>query len=90
MTSGGLGNLSAVLAIVGVALLIWIGLRLIQGRKKSRLEQLVQDYRKRSGLPAHLAADSLDAQVDRLRKKNPGQTLEWYVERVLRDLDRDR
>ena len=85
-----LNTLGAIIALVATALLIALVVLLIRGRKKSRLEELVADYRRRTGLPARQAADSLDAQVDRLRKKNPGQTLEWYVERVLKDLDRDR
>lgn len=82
--------MTELLAIAGSAALIALVLRLVLGRPRSTLEQLVVEYRKRTGLPAHLAADSLDAQVERLRKRTPGKTLEWYVRRALQELEKDR
>jgi hypothetical protein len=36
------------------------------------------------------AAEILDRQIELLRKKHPGRTLEWYIEKAIYDLQRDR
>lgn len=81
--------MTAVLSFAGALALLGGLLWLILRRRQPKLAELVVEYKRRTGLPPHLAADSLDAQVERLKKRTPGKTLDWYVARALEELERD-
>jgi len=82
------------LGIIIVALIILIAIIYIlwnqnrQGLGKSN--KLRQQARKM----LHAAPDAADEIVDRqlraLQKRHPGQTEEWYLEKIIYDLERDR
>jgi hypothetical protein len=47
-------------------------------------------FRSLANLADHEADEILDRQVARLKKKFPGRKSEWYLEKAIYDLERDR
>jgi hypothetical protein len=59
-------------------------------RAARRLRRLEERYFRRVHLPRHLAQESLQRHVARLRERQPGRGPAWYAAQVLADLERDR
>ena len=51
---------------------------------------LRNEYIKLHGDSRMAASEILDRQIALLRKKHPDRTLEWYIEKAIYDLQRDR
>ncbi len=76
-------TLIAVLVLVG----LWLTINKVRG---SREPDLRRELRSRLRLPPHMAESVIDDYVDRLRKKHPGRTEQWYLEKAAYDLLRVR
>ena len=88
-----------------IAILIIIGLYLIWKQKifkqntgfrmgpdigeKFKNKKLRQLYRQKAKLPPHRAEEIINLHIKKLEEKNPGRTEEWYLEKMLYDLERD-
>jgi hypothetical protein len=59
-------------------------------RAARRLLRLEERYFRKVHLPRHLAQESLQRHVARLRERHPGRGPAWYAAQVLADLERDR
>ncbi len=59
----------------------------LRGPSQSRLYKELQ---KQLHLPPDQAEEYIDDFVERMRQKYPGHTREWYLEKILFDLKRDR
>jgi hypothetical protein len=59
-------------------------------RAARRLLRLEERYFRRVHLPRHLAQESLQRHLARLRERHPGRAPAWYAAQVLADLERDR
>lgn len=77
--------------LIGIILIVIIGLFFyLWGRKPRRITELKKKYYKLSNMPPHIAEDTLNRQIESLKKKHPDRPLEWYLEKVIFDLERDR
>ncbi len=61
----------------------------IQKGPESRIEQLRRQYARRAKLPSHRVDGVIDQLISKHRQKNPGHSDEWYLEKMLYDLERD-
>ena len=61
-----------------------------QKRKRPKASALRKEYSRRAGLPQTTADEHIDAYIKRLQQKHPGRSEEWYLEKMLFDLERDR
>lgn len=60
------------------------------GGRNSRVAQLRREYERLTGLPSGEAYESLERQLERWVERRPGKSMEFYLEAVIRDLQRDR
>ncbi len=51
---------------------------------------LRQDARRLFNIEHDAADEIIDRQIEVLKKNHPGHTEEWYLEKVIYDLERDR
>jgi len=58
------------------------------GRGKSR--SLRQQAHNQLKLPPEQADQTIDRQIDRLKERFPNRSEEWYLEKIIYDLERDR
>ena len=56
----------------------------------SRAAALRREYRRKANLPAENAEEHINRYIQRLQEKSPGHDEEWYLEKMLYDLERDR
>ncbi len=43
-----------------------------------------------SSQPPHIAEETLKEEIKRLRKKHPGRGANWYLEKIVYDMQKDR
>lgn len=77
-----------VLAII--AALVCLVLRRLRGRSFARIDSMREQYRSMLRMPDHMADEVIAAHLSRLRIKHPNRSEEWYFEKMLYDLQRDR
>ncbi len=73
-----------ILAIIA-ALVYWF-------RKKpsSGVSQLHSECRRQLKMPPAEADEVIERYISRLQERHPGKSREWYLEKILYDLERDR
>ncbi len=77
--------------IIGAVLLLaWYLGRKKRVKKTGKVRLLRQEYGRKAGLPASTADKYIDDYISRLKEKHPGRSEEWYLEKMLFDLERDR
>ena len=59
-------------------------------RTARRLLDLEERYFRKVQMPRHIAQQSLQRHLARLRERHPGRGPAWYVAQVIADLERDR
>lgn len=77
-----------ILIVIAALLIVWQ-----KRRKKSTVSgksDLFQKYCQKMRLPPDKAREQLDAHIQRLQVKYPGRSEEWYLDKILYDLERDR
>lgn len=55
-----------------------------------RIRKLKRQYIQLHGFSESEAEKALDRQLVQLKSKRPGQTEEWYMEKIIYDLQKDR
>jgi len=79
------------LIIIGAVLLLaWYLGRRKRGNKTGKVNLLRKEYGRKAGLPTSSADKYIDEYIRRLKEKHPGRSEEWYLEKMLFDLERDR
>jgi len=80
------------LIIIAVAvILIILYFYLIRNRKGGgKLHALWQECRRKLRLPPKIADETIQRYIDSLKESHPNHTEEWYMEKIIYDLDRDR
>ncbi|MGD0153090.1 MAG: hypothetical protein ABSC17_04900 [Thermacetogeniaceae bacterium] len=63
---------------------------LISLRNRREVARLKQRYRKLTFASPKLADEALRLQIVRLKNMAPGRSEQWYLERVIRELERGR
>ncbi len=43
-----------------------------------------------SSQPPNIAQETLNEEIKRLRKKHPGRGINWYLEKIIYDMQKDR
>ncbi|HNX29872.1 MAG TPA: hypothetical protein PKN87_10765 [Syntrophomonadaceae bacterium] len=55
-----------------------------------KIKRLKKEYKMLYGSSGMDAEQSLQRQMARLKNKQPGRSEEWYLEKIIYDLERDR
>ncbi len=80
--------------IAGIIVVVFLLLRSLLlkkgGQKRSNIKQLYSECQKKLRLPPDKADTYINEHITRLKEKYPGQSEEWYLEKILIDLERDR
>lgn len=84
--------MNQVLFILAVAIVLYIlyfyriGSRKGVGKQRS----LWQECRRKLRLPLKVADETIERFIKSLKESHPNHTEEWYLEKIIYDLDRDR
>ena len=62
----------------------------LRGRATDSAAALKRRYRQLVGLPVEEANKALRQQLKAVRKRYPGHSDQWYLEKIIYDLERDR
>ncbi len=83
----GIATILIVLAIAAAAVSL-----IIRRYRENRgyTARLRERYKKMLRMPDTMAEQVIEDQLARLRERNPGQSTEWYLEKLIYDLERDR
>lgn len=88
------GALIAIIILVIVVFLLFKRTDLFQqgsiGGVKSKEKNIRAECRELLKMPPEEADKVIDRLVEKQREKNPGQTEEWYLDKVLFDLQKDK
>lgn len=63
---------------------------LVRKHRSMKVRSLRRECQKQLRLPEKAAQETVDEFIKRLEKKYPGKKEEWYLEKILYDLSRDR
>ncbi|NLY11100.1 MAG: hypothetical protein GX020_05375 [Firmicutes bacterium] len=72
---------------VAAAIALWLGYSRLG---KSKVQGLEAEYRRRLRLSEKEATEVIERQLASLKEKFPDRSYEWYLEKMIFDLDRDR
>ena len=61
-----------------------------KGKGRGRIPALRQEARQLLHTNTESADNIIDRQIKLLQEKHPGRTEEWYLEKIIYDLERDR
>ena len=83
-------NQALIILAVAVVLIIlyFYQIRSRKGEEKQRA--LWQECRRKLRLPLKLADETIERYIESLKESHPNHTEEWYLEKIIYDLDRDR
>jgi cytochrome c-type biogenesis protein CcmH/NrfG len=84
-----MNQLSLILIIIIVLAVIYIYVTRF-GKKQGKRGALWQDIRRQLRLPPKLADETIERHITRLKKHHPNRSEEWYLEKIIYDLERDR
>ena len=82
--------LAVVLIIVIVAVVFFLRSRGAGLAGRGKAGGLRQEARRQLKLPPDQADQTIDRQIERLKERYPGRSEEWYLEKIIYDLERDR
>ena len=84
-----MNQLILILIIIFVLAVIFIyAIRNKKGTGKQR--DLWQECRRQLRLPPKIGDDTIRRHIKRLKERHPNRSEEWYLEKILYDLERDR
>ncbi len=81
-------GLLIVVALLAIALLYYYLSRRRQDSNKAGT--LRKELRRRLNLPPAEAEDTIERHIKSLEGRFPGRSEEWYLEKIIYDLERDR
>ena len=85
-------NQTLIILAVAVALIIlyFYRIRSLKGGGKRVKRALWQECRRKLRLPPKVADETIERYIKSLGKSHPDHPEEWYLEKIIYDLDRDR
>jgi len=83
-----MNQLFLIMAIILILIAIYI--YVIKSSKGGKQHALRQEIRRQLRLPTKLADETIERHIKRLKKHNPNRSEEWYLEKIIYDLERDR
>jgi len=78
-----------ILAVVVVLYILYF-YRIKSRKGMGKQRALWQECRRKLRLPPKLADETIQRYIDSLKESRPNHTEEWYLEKIIYDLDRDR
>ncbi len=79
-----------VLIVIILGLILFMYRRKKSGSSSSAARSLREEYRRKAGLPAATADEHIDHYIRRLQEKHPDRSEDWYLDKMLFDLEKDR
>ena len=85
-------NQALIILVVVVAIIILYLYRIISPKRRGERKQraLWQECRRKLRLPPKVADETIERYIKSLKKSHPNHPEEWYLEKIIYDLDRDR
>lgn len=80
--------LTVIIVVVVIGVVIFIYSR--RSGEHSDVEKLRAECYRQLNMPPAQARETLDRYLENLRQKHPGKSEEWYLDKILYDLQRDR
>lgn len=85
------GTITTIIMVLAIVVaLACLVVRRLRERFHGSTESLRAQYRSMLRMPDHMADEVIEAHLSRLRIKHPGRSEQWYLEKMLYDLERDR
>jgi hypothetical protein len=84
-----MNQLLFILAIIIILTIIYFYV-LKKGKGRGKKSTLWQECRRQLRLPDKIADETIKRHIKRLKERHPNRSEEWYLEKILYDLDRDR
>jgi len=82
--------LAIVLIIVVIVVVIFFRSKGTGIAGRTKTGSLRQEARRQLKLPPEQADQTIDRQIERLKERYPGRSEEWYLEKIIYDLERDQ
>ena len=84
--------MNQMLIIIAVIVILVISYLYLKRSRKGggKLHTLWQECRRKFHLPPKIADETIQRYIDSLKKSHPNHKEEWYLEKIIHDLDRDR
>ena len=79
-----------VLVVFGLLYFFWHKMKAVSPSAGTNKNQLFKKYCQLMRLPPNEAREQLNFQIQRLKAKHPGKSEEWYLDKIIYDLERDR
>jgi len=83
-------NQALIILAVAVVLYILYSYRIGSRKGVGKQRALWQECRQKLRLPLKLADETIVRHIISLKKSHPNHSEEWYLEKIIYDLDRDR
>jgi len=83
-------NQTLIVLIVAVVLIFLYFYRLKGHKGAGKQRALRQECRRKLRLPPKMADETIERYIKSLKESHPNHTEEWYLEKIIYDLDRDR
>ena len=80
------------LAIILLVIIVLGSILFFRLRRKSisKTDKLWKECRNQLRMPSEQADKTIERHINRLKEKHPDRSQEWYLEKILYDLERDR
>ena len=79
-----------IILAIAVALIILYSYRRRSRKGVGKQRALWQECRQKLRLPLKIADETIGRHIMSLKKSHPNHSEEWYLEKIIYDLDRDR
>jgi hypothetical protein len=83
-------NQTFIILAVAVVLYILYFYRIKSRKGFGKQRTLWQECRRKLRLPPKLADETIERYIESLKESHPNHTEEWYLEKIIYDLDRSR
>ena len=83
-------NQTLIILAVAVVLYILYFYRIRSRKGSGKQRALWQECRRKLRLPPKLADETIERYIESLKESHPNHTEEWYLEKIIYDLDRGR
>ena len=83
-------NQVLIILLVAIALIILYFYRIRSRKGGGEQRTLWQECHRKLRLPQKVADETIERYIQSLKESHPKHTEEWYLEKIIYDLDRDR
>ena len=85
-----MNQLFIILLIIFLLLILYFFLRTKSPKRGGKQLALWSECRRKLRLPQSSANETIERLIKNLKESHPNHTKEWYLEKIIYDLDRDR